>query len=380
MSRRRDYSKHKNQAAARQREQSRAGREIGSIPPIADPQRLAAAERSFRNFCDQYFPAKFTLPWSEDHLTVIDRIEQAVLHGRQFAVAMPRASGKTTLTEVAVLWSLLMGHHHFVVLVAATADQANTMLGNLKSELSGNDLLLADFPAATFPIRALEGETRRCSGQIHHGRRTNIGWASDQITLPSIPGAPSSGAVVRVSGITGSIRGMLHTRPDGTSIRPSLAILDDVQTDESARSLSQCAARLSTINGAISNLAGPGKPMAMLAAMTVIAEGDLADQLLNRDQHPEWHGERFRMVYSFPENKARWQEYSDLRQAELAAGGDGSQATAFYRKHREEMDAGAEVAWPARKLPDEESALQHAMNLKLADEAAFQLDFCPFGC
>jgi hypothetical protein len=35
------------------------------------------------------------------------------------------------------------------------------------------------------------------------------------------------------------------------------------------------------------------------------------------------------------------------------------------------MDAGAEVAWPERFKHDEVSAIQHAMNLKLQDEAAF---------
>ena len=369
------HEEHRQRNAERSRRQSTAGREIGSIPPVQHPKRLAHAERSFRAFCDSYFPQTFTLPWSDDHLALIDRVEQTVIHGRQFAVAAPRASGKTTIMERAVLWALLTGRHSFVVLIGATADHAATTLANLKAELSGNDLLLADFPAACFPIHQLEGEARRCSGQLHHGQRTHIGWAADQIILPTIPGSPCSGALIRVSGITGSIRGMLHTRPDGTSIRPSLAIIDDPQTDESAKSLSQCAARLSTINGAIANLAGPGRPMAMLAVMTVIAEGDLADQLLNRDTHPEWHGERFRMVYAFPEAKAKWQEYADLRQAELAAGGDGSQATAYYREHRDEMDAGAKVAWPARKLPDEVSALQHAMNLRLADEAAFQAEY-----
>ena len=45
-------------------------------------------------------------------------------------------------------------------------------------------------------------------------------------------------------------------------------------------------------------------------------------------------------------------------------------ATEFYRQHREAMDAGAVVAWPERYNHDELSAIQHAMNLKLQDEAA----------
>jgi len=50
-------------------------------------------------------------------------------------------------------------------------------------------------------------------------------------------------------------------------------------------------------------------------------------------------------------------------------------ATAFYRKHRKALDKGAEVAWPERFNKDELSAIQHAMNLKLQDEAAFAAEY-----
>ena len=39
------------------------------------------------------------------------------------------------------------------------------------------------------------------------------------------------------------------------------------------------------------------------------------------------------------------------------------------------MDEGAVVSWDARYNHDEVSALQHAMNLKLQDEAAFQAEY-----
>ena len=39
------------------------------------------------------------------------------------------------------------------------------------------------------------------------------------------------------------------------------------------------------------------------------------------------------------------------------------------------MDGGAEVAWPERHNPDELSAVQHAMNLKLQDEVAFWAEY-----
>ena len=73
------------------------------------------------------------------------------------------------------------------------------------------------------------------------------------------------------------------------------------------------------------------------------------------------------MIYAWPKNEKLWDEYSRLRADGLRAGDDGAAATEFYRKNRAAMDAGAEVAWPARYNPDELSALQHAVNLRLRD-------------
>jgi hypothetical protein len=373
------YRRTKARAKARSAAQVLAGQDIGPIPPVGDPARRALADESFRAFCDCYFPRVFTLPWSDDHLLVIRKIEQVVIDHETLAVAMPRGSGKTTLCLIAVLWALLTGRHPFVFLIASTAESALALLDNLKQHLMGNELLLADYPEAVFPIRCLDGESRRCLGQRYYGRLTHIGWTSDQIVLPTIPGSRCSGALVRVAGITGHIRGAVHIRPDGTSIRPTLVVGDDLQTDQSARSLTQVAERLSIINGAIYGLAGPGRRTAIIIPCTVIRAGDVADQLLDRDKNPLWQGERTKLVYAFPTPgsvcEKLWSQYASIRADSLRRGDQGHEATEFYREHQAAMDEGVRVAWPARHDPDEVSAVQHAMNLKLRDEAAFWAEY-----
>ena len=42
----------------------------------------------------------------------------------------------------------------------------------------------------------------------------------------TIPGSNGSGAIIKVVGITGRIRGMKHKRADGQTVRPSLVGLD----------------------------------------------------------------------------------------------------------------------------------------------------------
>jgi phage terminase large subunit GpA-like protein len=81
------------------------------------------------------------------------------------------------------------------------------------------------------------------------------------------------------------------------------------------------------------------------------------------------------MVYSFPTDEKKWQRYGELRAESLRLHGDIRLATEFYVADREVMDAGAVIAWPERFNHDEVSAIQHAMNLKLQDEAAFFAEY-----
>ena len=370
------YEDIKSRDERRARRVSAAGRDIGPPPAVVDPARRESCRLDFRLFCQTYAAESFPLAWSPDHLTAISKIEASVLRGELFCFAMPRGSGKTTLCEWACLWALLNGHRQFITLIGSDQAIAEQMLDSIKSHLEQNDLLADDYPEATYPIRALEGINKRARGQLSEGKPTKIEWGSDQITLASIPGGASSGAAVRVAGITGRIRGLRHTRPDGKTIRPDLVLIDDPQTDESAASPSQCATRERTLSGAILGLAGPGKRISGLCTVTVIRTDDLADRLLDRQKHPSWQGERTKLVYEWPDAEDDWSQYAELRREGQRDGTGTGAADDYYRQRQAAMDAGSRVAWPERKAPDELSAIQHAWNLRIdRGEAAFNAEF-----
>lgn len=371
----RSYEDRRNAERDHQAEQSLAGRDIGPLPEVVNPDRKAACERNFQLFCESYFPETYALAWSPDHLKVIEKIETAVLRGGLFALALPRGSGKTTITESAALWSMLYGHREFVVLIGATESAALELLDSLKTELEVNERLAEDFPEVCYPVAQLEGIANRCAGQLYKGERTRITWTSNEIVLPTVEGSRASGIIVRVAGITGRIRGMKFKRSDGRSVRPSLVIIDDPQTSESAGSLEQTRKRVRVLAGDILGLAGPGQKISGIMPCTIIRPGDMADIILNRNTHPDWNGEKTRMVYRFPTNMKLWEEYAEIRAEALRTEGNFQKATEFYLANREAMDAGAEVSWEARFNHDEVSALQHAMNLKFQDEAAFQSEY-----
>lgn len=336
-------------------------RDIGPLPPVQNPKRKKRCATDLLRFLTAYLAQRFPLAFSEDHKRMIALIQKAILEGGQFAVAMPRGTGKTTVMEGACVWAQLYGHRRFIFVVAADAQAAEAICSNIRAEMDGNELLLADFPEAIHPIVVLEGISRRAEGQTLDGERTMLVWTKNEVRLPRT--AAGGGSVIRTAGITGRIRGAKASLADGSQVRPDLVLVDDPQTDESARSPSQVAGRLKTMTGTILGLAGPGQQIAALTTCTVIEKGDLADQILDRLTHPEWQGVKAKLMHAMPTDQKRWDEYAEILREDMRTESGMGRATAYYRANRAAMDIGAEPAWKQRFGIGELSATQHAMNL-----------------
>ena len=353
-------------------------RDIGPPPECVNRERRARGRDDLASFLKEYFPQAFPLSWSKDHLRIIEALQVAITEGGLFAMAMPRGSGKTTMSVRAALYAMLYGYRQFVSLIGASEPAAKSLLRTVQDELRFNDLLAEDFPEACHSLRALEGEPRRCKGQSINGIRTDTLWTAQQVRFPNIPAEFEShcrGAVVSVAGITGAIRGQQMTRYDGAVLRPNFVILDDPQTRESAYSETQCRFREQVVSGDVLGMAGPGVKVSAVMPCTVIRQDDLADRLLNRKTHPDWNGVKTKLVYSFPENEKLWDEYRLIRAEGMAAGDRGKGATDYYAANQEAMDEGSVCAWEQRHNPDELSAIQHAMNLRFRDESAFFAEY-----
>ena len=365
----------REQNAKRMRERRADGANIGPPPKIQDQVRRDACEFDLKLFCETYRADAFNMGWSPDHLEVIKTLEDVILKGGQYGLAMPRGSGKSTLSITAAIWAKLYGHRKYTCIIAATGKKACELLNSIKTELRYNDLLYADFPEVCHPIRSLEGRATRAIGQTIDGVATNMSWLSDRLVLPTVEGSRCSNSVISVAGITGDIRGQQESLASGGVIRPDCCIIDDPQTRESAYSESQTKQRLETIMGDIMGLAGPGKRIACIIPFTVVAIYDLADRILRGDEFSQFKTKRSQMLYGKPANPERWEEYRNLRDELLKNSLDLDTLNDFYEEHREELDAGLKAAWNDRKYPDEVSAIQHAMNLMYTDYAAFMCEY-----
>jgi hypothetical protein len=171
----------------------RKARSIGDVPDIADPERRAACRKDFKLFCTSYFPEIFYLPWSDDQLRCVDKIEEVILRGGLFALAMPRGSGKTALCQTAVVWAQAYGHKRYIYFLGDDQESAEDSLASIKTEWEANLNLAADFPEISLPLIRAEGMSVRFHGQTCYGERVQCHWGSDKIVLPSIqfPGCPA---------------------------------------------------------------------------------------------------------------------------------------------------------------------------------------------
>lgn len=371
------YDRHKARSRARQSGISAAGREI-DIPEIVDPDRRESCRLDLRLYLETYHAASFPLEWSEDHLHLIQTLQDTILNGNLHAFAMPRGSGKTTIARHAAQWAIQYGHRRFLILVGANNEFSTQLLDQIQIDYGSNPLLMDDFPEICAPLRAIEGSHNRAKGQLYEGEPTAMMFKTRLWRLPTVHGSASSGAIIKCGSPKSAVRGANMLLPDGRTLRPDLILIDDPQTRATAESPKAVERLVQIIQGDILGCAGPGQSIAAAMPCTVIAPGDAADTLLNQELHPEWRGTRAKLLYAFPIRIDLWEEYWEIFSRELRSGCSDAVPVAaqeFYRDHRTDMDEGAKPAWEQRKRNEELSAIQHAMTLYLRDPAAFLAEY-----
>lgn len=370
------YDVERVQAADRSRQASARGRDIHG-PSRAEPyddERRAAAQDSLRVFLESYFPGAFPLAWSADHLKAIEILQEVADKGGLFALAMPRGSGKTSISIRAALWAVLTKRRRFIEIISGTESAAKKIVKTLRNEVCLNRLLHLDYPHELHGFWELQASNRRAAGQLCHGQPTLIEASDKRIVFPSHQYTTIGGAVIYSAGITGQVRGENATSilGDGAISRPDWVICDDPQTRESAKSPVQTNQRIEIVEGDILGLAGPGKSIAVVMPCTVIAKQDLAEYFLD---HAEWKSTRSKLLPQFPENMKLWDEYFEARSEGQRVDGSDSAANAFYLEHRAELERGAVEGWPARKQENEITALQSAMHLWYRSPTAFAAEY-----
>ncbi len=199
--------------------------------------------------------------------------------------------------------------------------------------------------------------------KLHSSR---FSWCGHEVTFPRVPGSPSAGAIFATRGLDAAVRGL-----NKGNRRPTVAAIDDPDTEDTARSEEQAKKLEDRIDKAIGGLGGQQKGIARVMLTTLQNRTCVSFRFTDPKQKPTWKGKRFRFLVEPPERADLWEEYVQLRQHDMSTGDPFARAAhQFYLDHRETMDAGAVVSNPHRfnpeELPDgsqaEVSALQRYYN------------------
>ncbi len=362
--------KHRQLMAERSRVASRQVAEIGNPRP-RNQELYDRYKNDLWLFLTECFPASLGLsPLSEDHRRVIQRTQDAILHGGQELFIVFRGFGKSTITECSAIWAAGYGHRSFFVPIAATDEMAKAALDSIQFEFETNDALVQIFPEACHAARALEGVPQRAAKQTIGGKPTHIEWTADRIVLPTIEGFAGSGAIIMPRGITSKgLRGLRFKRPDGSQQRPDFIMADDIQTDESAASATQTQKRLNILTKTVLRMGSHNSRLAIVLNATIIEPDDLIDQLADPKKHPAWRTMKVPMLKSFAAAHDDWLgKYAELRRAYNPEDDDDKaraerEANEYYAANSERLDAGAVATWESCFNNHELSAVQHAYNI-----------------
>ncbi len=223
-----------------------------------------------------------------------------------------------------------------------------------------------DYPEVCVPVRALENTPQRAHFMTVSGKRLDskkpyvrspakFTWCGREIVLPNVPGSPSARAIIATRGLDAAVRGL---KKKGQ--RPQAAIIDDPDTEETARSEEQAAKLETRIDRAIGALGGQKRRVARVMLTTLQSRISVSYRFTDPEVKPSFKGRRFRFLITPPTNTDLWDEYVALRSVDLANG--TNHADEFYATKQAEMDAGAVVSNPNRFAPPERSALQFYYN------------------
>lgn len=309
----------------------------------ADPARRKRLEGSAPQWLKYYLGFTYTRPFERPHKEIIAGALEAHRTGGQFLVVAERGIGKSVVLWGVVLFLKLSGREKYPICMPWEAKALKRAFRFWKMALCFNDRLAEDYPEYCAPFRHAKGIPQRVMTTTWRdtgkptGAQLTIGEGI--IVLPDQLGC-MGGAT-----INGNVRGLNHTQEDGTVLRPTLVLLDDVQDRETAKSAGQVEDIIEIIDGDVAGCGEAGVDLPMLMSGNCIKPDDvMAHYLASRnwkvlkvpcvEQWPDgWEDER-------SECRKLWAEWYDRFVANEGP-------VEFFRKNRVKMIAGMRLSAPA---------------------------------
>ena len=150
--------------------------------------RRTELEKDLGKWLKYYMEEAFPDPWGIEHAECLTNLQRIIEHGGSMALAMPRASGKSTIGKGAVVYAALSGKCKYIVPIGATDTLASEYLDFAKGAVSGDfHKLEEDYSDALGFFANLGGSAIKAHFQLgEDGKSSGIGWRTKGITFPTV--------------------------------------------------------------------------------------------------------------------------------------------------------------------------------------------------
>lgn len=335
----------------RQRQSERRARERDiAIEPPLNVKRRTECLADAKTFLTEYFTDTFSEAFTLDRESMLAAILDAARFGKDIAIAGPRGEGKTKIATYGALYLMCAGLSNFPLVIGKSQVKAANELETIKDQLQQNEKLRADFPEIGVPFAAVGAWSSRARMQTVAGEYTNLRLSSHMIAFPTIAERQlddwpagvepvSKGQVMMALGVDGPIRGTNYR-----DRRPTLAILDDIESRESAQSDALIEANQTIIEKDVAGLGTGSSRVSRVMLCTTQNRKCIAYIYTDTKQKPSWNGKRYRRMQEKPDREDLWQRYIELRQNKADEDPDAREATQFYESNREQMDRGVQMS------------------------------------
>ena len=319
------------------------------LRPGEDPARRARLERNDVKWLQWYCPNTFYLPMEKPHLEIIAGTRHAHKTGGRFAVAAERGIGKSAILYGMVAKYALSGEQPFPVYIPWGEKDKSQGFDFWLDCLANNDRIASDYPEICAPFRHARGVSQRVANTTwrHTGEPTHARIQASK----GIIKFPDGRGYIGSSTMNGNPRGLNATNPGGKMVRPTMALIDDVQDDKVAASQGArglCEKTIGKINGAIAGLKKAGAVFPILMSGNCIACGDVMAHYLSNSG---WASVRVSCISKWPDEwneptsnvRQLWQEFSEHCQEP-----DGGEA--YYKTHAKALTLGMVLTAPKTYL------------------------------
>jgi len=283
--------------------------------------RKENAKKSLFMFAMIYFKHYCILAFAQFQKDLIGYLEKIITkRGQRLAVAAPRGNAKSSLiTLIYVLWCICFNFEPCILIFSSTKDQAEKLLLHIKDELSSNIELMNDFPEVC--------------------EKPNKRWRQDEIIT-------KNNVNVKISSQGNNIRG-LRSKAD----RPTLIILDDIESIEAVRSQNGREKICDWFSKVLLNLGS--KKTNYIVVGTILHFDSLLAKLTSgeREKFPGFERRVYQSVITWTKRQELWDKWSGYycgkELYDEKTGPDAAEQ--FFSKNSTLMLEGTEVLWPEKE-------------------------------